>query len=231
MVEASDLVTVALDQLLPRTDGAESRLIEAMRYAALGPGTPHPALLRAGDRHGCSAVPERSGAAHRLRPGVRPRLQPDPRRPAGAGRRRSCAADGRPCTGPMTRPRRCWPATRCSRSPSRSWPTPTPTRTAGLRCRPGAEAGPGRGRQGHGGGPDARPAWLGRGPADCCQDATHEDRRADRLRRGGAGGGSPEGRTGAPRPAGLSRRTSVWPTRSSTSLSGPRARPEASVNP
>ena len=38
MVEASDLVTVALDQLLPRADGPESRLIEAMRYAALGPG-------------------------------------------------------------------------------------------------------------------------------------------------------------------------------------------------
>ena len=38
MVEASDLVTVALDQLLPRTDGPESRLIEAMRYAVLGPG-------------------------------------------------------------------------------------------------------------------------------------------------------------------------------------------------
>ena len=38
MVEASDLVTVALDQLLPRADGPESRLIEAMRYAVLGPG-------------------------------------------------------------------------------------------------------------------------------------------------------------------------------------------------
>jgi farnesyl diphosphate synthase len=29
---------VALDQLLPRADGPESRLIEAMRYAVLGPG-------------------------------------------------------------------------------------------------------------------------------------------------------------------------------------------------
>ena len=38
MVEASDLITVALDQLLPRADGPESRLIEAMRYAVLGPG-------------------------------------------------------------------------------------------------------------------------------------------------------------------------------------------------
>ncbi len=37
MAEASDLVTVALDQLLPRADGPESRLIEAMRYAVLGP--------------------------------------------------------------------------------------------------------------------------------------------------------------------------------------------------
>ena len=38
MVEAADLVTVALDQLLPRAEGAESRLVEAMRYAVLGPG-------------------------------------------------------------------------------------------------------------------------------------------------------------------------------------------------
>ncbi|MGZ8369579.1 MAG: polyprenyl synthetase family protein, partial [Caulobacteraceae bacterium] len=38
IAEAADLVTVALDQLLPRADGPESRLTEAMRYAALGPG-------------------------------------------------------------------------------------------------------------------------------------------------------------------------------------------------
>ena len=31
-------MTVALDELLPRADGPESRLTEAMRYAALGPG-------------------------------------------------------------------------------------------------------------------------------------------------------------------------------------------------
>ena len=36
--EAADLVTVALDELLPRADGAEKQLTEAMRYAALGPG-------------------------------------------------------------------------------------------------------------------------------------------------------------------------------------------------
>ena len=36
--EAADLVTVALDELLPRAEGPESRLTEAMRYAALGPG-------------------------------------------------------------------------------------------------------------------------------------------------------------------------------------------------
>lgn len=36
--EIADLVTVALDQLLPRADGPEARLTEAMRYAALGPG-------------------------------------------------------------------------------------------------------------------------------------------------------------------------------------------------
>jgi farnesyl diphosphate synthase len=34
----ADLVTVALDELLPRAEGPESRLTEAMRYAALGPG-------------------------------------------------------------------------------------------------------------------------------------------------------------------------------------------------
>jgi len=38
MSEAADLVTVALDALLPRADGPEQRLTEAMRYAALGPG-------------------------------------------------------------------------------------------------------------------------------------------------------------------------------------------------
>ena len=36
--EAAVLVTVALDELLPRAEGPESRLTEAMRYAALGPG-------------------------------------------------------------------------------------------------------------------------------------------------------------------------------------------------
>ncbi|MDB5452828.1 MAG: ispA, partial [Caulobacteraceae bacterium] len=35
---AADLVTVALDELLPRAEGPEARLTEAMRYAALGPG-------------------------------------------------------------------------------------------------------------------------------------------------------------------------------------------------
>jgi len=38
ITQAADLVTVALDQLLPRADGPEQRLTEAMRYAALGPG-------------------------------------------------------------------------------------------------------------------------------------------------------------------------------------------------
>jgi farnesyl diphosphate synthase len=38
VAEAADLVTVALDELLPRGDGPEHRLTEAMRYAALGPG-------------------------------------------------------------------------------------------------------------------------------------------------------------------------------------------------
>ena len=38
IAEAADVVTVALDALLPRADGPETRLTEAMRYAALGPG-------------------------------------------------------------------------------------------------------------------------------------------------------------------------------------------------
>ena len=38
VAEAADLVTVALDELLPRAEGPESRLTEAMRYSALGPG-------------------------------------------------------------------------------------------------------------------------------------------------------------------------------------------------
>ena len=38
VAQAADLVTVALDELLPRGDGPEAQLTEAMRYAALGPG-------------------------------------------------------------------------------------------------------------------------------------------------------------------------------------------------
>jgi farnesyl diphosphate synthase len=38
VAETADLVTVALDELLPRAEGPESRLTEAMRYAVLGPG-------------------------------------------------------------------------------------------------------------------------------------------------------------------------------------------------
>lgn len=38
IASAADLVTVALDELLPRADGPEQRLTEAMRYTALGPG-------------------------------------------------------------------------------------------------------------------------------------------------------------------------------------------------
>ena len=38
VTRAADLVTVALDELLPRADGPESQVMEAMRYAALGPG-------------------------------------------------------------------------------------------------------------------------------------------------------------------------------------------------
>ncbi|MEO8925740.1 MAG: polyprenyl synthetase family protein [Caulobacteraceae bacterium] len=38
IAQTADLVTVALDELLPRAEGPEARLTEAMRYAALGPG-------------------------------------------------------------------------------------------------------------------------------------------------------------------------------------------------
>ena len=38
IAESADVVTVALDELLPRGEGPEGRLTEAMRYAALGPG-------------------------------------------------------------------------------------------------------------------------------------------------------------------------------------------------
>jgi len=38
LAETADLVTVALDELLPRADGPEARVVEAMRYATLGPG-------------------------------------------------------------------------------------------------------------------------------------------------------------------------------------------------
>lgn len=38
LAETADLVTVAIDALLPRADGPEARLTEAMRYAVLGPG-------------------------------------------------------------------------------------------------------------------------------------------------------------------------------------------------
>ncbi|HWA62227.1 MAG TPA: farnesyl diphosphate synthase [Caulobacteraceae bacterium] len=38
IAETADVVTVALDELLPRAEGPESRVTEAMRYAALGPG-------------------------------------------------------------------------------------------------------------------------------------------------------------------------------------------------
>ncbi len=38
LAQVADLVTVALDELLPRAAGPERRLTEAMRYAVLGPG-------------------------------------------------------------------------------------------------------------------------------------------------------------------------------------------------
>jgi len=38
IISAADQATAAIDALLPRADGPERRLMEAMRYAALGPG-------------------------------------------------------------------------------------------------------------------------------------------------------------------------------------------------
>ena len=46
VAEIADTVTVALDELLPRAEGPESRLTEAMRYAALGARQAAAALLR-----------------------------------------------------------------------------------------------------------------------------------------------------------------------------------------
>lgn len=38
LIETADVVTLALDDVLPRSNGLEARLLEAMRYAVLGPG-------------------------------------------------------------------------------------------------------------------------------------------------------------------------------------------------
>ena len=60
IVQAADIVTVALDELLPRADGPESRLTEAMRYAALGPGNQARDLFL---EHGAGGVTMRGVAA------------------------------------------------------------------------------------------------------------------------------------------------------------------------
>ena len=128
VAEIADTVTVALDELLPRAEGPESRLTEAMRYAALGPGK-------------------------RLRPFFADRDRPDVR-PEGAGVLRAACAlecvhayslvhDDLPCMDDDDL-RRGRPTVHSAYDeatavlagdalqtvPSRSWPTRTPTRTA-----------------------------------------------------------------------------------------------------
>ena len=113
--------------------GPEQRLTEAMRYAALGPGKrlrPFFAIETGADVRRwrsarCCAPPARWSAST----------------PTAwctttcrAWTTTTCAAAARRCTRPMTRPPPSWPATRCRRPPSRSWPTPTPTRTAEVRA-------------------------------------------------------------------------------------------------
>ena len=77
IAESADVVTVALDELLPRADGPEARLTEAMRYAALGPGKRlRPFfVIETGRLFG---LPGALGPARRLRSRVRPCLQPRP---------------------------------------------------------------------------------------------------------------------------------------------------------
>ena len=111
IAEAADLVTVALDALLPRADGPEQRLTEAMRYAALGPGKrlrPFFALetakmfdleerpvLRAACALECVHA---YSLVHDDRP---------------AWTTTTCGADGRRCTSSTTRPPPCWRVIRC----------------------------------------------------------------------------------------------------------------------
>lgn len=147
--EIADLVTVALDELLPRADGPEARLTEAMRYAALGPGKrlrpffalesarlfdlDERAVLRAACALECVH-------AYSLVHDDLPCMDDDDMR-----------RGGRPCTGPMTRRRRSWPAMRFRRPPSTSccMKTPTKIRACAANWRRGSRW------------PRARAAWPG----------------------------------------------------------------------
>ncbi len=133
IVQAADIVTVALDELLPRADGPESRLTEAMRYAALGPGKrlrPFFALETAQDvrpaTSGRSCAPPAPWSASTPTAWSTTTCRP--------WTTTTCVAAGPPCTCSTTRPPPSWPATPCRPPPSRSWPTPTPTDDGHVRA-------------------------------------------------------------------------------------------------
>ena len=151
IAEIADLVTVALDELLPRAEGPESRLTEAMRYAALAPGKrlrpfflietgrmfdlKERSLLRAACALECVH-------AYSLVHDDLPAMDDDDLR------------RGRPTTtSPTTRRPPSWPAMRCRPPPSRSWPIRTPMRTA--PCAP-SWSGAWRWRRARGAWPEAR---------------------------------------------------------------------------
>ena len=121
-------VEAALDDLLPPVEGAEARLVEAMRYATLGGGKRMRAFLvmEAAALFGVDRTLRRArGAAiemvhaYSLVHDDLPAMDDDDLR------------RGKPrATARSTRRPPSWPATRCRPAPSRCWPstTPIPTR-------------------------------------------------------------------------------------------------------
>ena len=161
MARVAEVVEAELDALLPRPEGAEARLADAMRYATLGGGKRLRAFL----------VMESRRPVRRLRDlrGARGSLDRDaaclfagPRRPAGDGRRRPAPRQALRAQGSSTRPPRSWPATRCRRAPSRCWREPDTHSDPRCALRAGGGAGQGGRRARHGRRPDDRHA--GRGP-------------------------------------------------------------------
>ena len=120
-----------------RSDGflpaGDTTLGAAMRHAVLSGGKRLRAFLGARERGDLPGAGE-PAAPHRRRGRVHPRLQPRPRRPALHGRRRS---PPRPADGAQggTRRRRCSPATRCRRSPSRFSRRPRAASTPRMQAR------------------------------------------------------------------------------------------------